>query len=221
MADNFEFLYNDVRQNKQVLSGNDSQLARRNYLHSLYAFYEISLSHLREIVIKIIVDEFDLSGEWKLHEVYPLLDESARLSKNGKLDLEPNRIPYLSLVAYTLKTLAKQIGFEKEVLSDSRWEAFCQSTQIRHRITHPKFYTEVEITDDEFKLSIAGWNGGKKFIVNCKTSDLQSWSEANKAYTRQVGVCAPTASILPCPQAESTPAPAPVTQTVRKSPLPP
>ena len=152
MAENTQWLYNDVQENRKALTGNDSQLTRRNYLRSLYSFYEGSLSDLREVAAKLLIDNFDLSGDWKLHEIFPLLDEATRLGKNGKLDLEPNRIPFLSLVAYTLKTLAKQVGFEKEVLSDSRWDAFCQSTQIRHRITHPKFHTDIEITDHELKI---------------------------------------------------------------------
>jgi hypothetical protein len=64
-------------------------------------------------------------------------------------------------VAYTLKTYAKHVGLEKDVLSDSRWEAFCNSTQIRHRVTHPKFHTEIDITDDELKTIDSGldwWN---------------------------------------------------------------
>jgi hypothetical protein len=177
MAENIESLYNDVQQNRKALSSNDSQLARRNYLHSLYAFYETSLSNLREVAAKLLVDDFDLSGEWKLHEVFPLLDESARLSKNGKLDLEPNRISFLSLVAYTLKTFAKQVGFEEEVLSDNRWEAFCQSTQIRHRITHPKFHTEIEITDDELKTIDRGLEWWKEIYT-----ELQ-----NKRFEKSVG----------------------------------
>lgn len=161
MTENTIWLYNDLQQNKKLLLGNDSQLARRNYLRSLFAFYETSLSGLREVTTKLLIDDFDLSGEWKLHEIFPLLDESARLGKNGNLDLEPNRIPFLSLVAYTLKTFAKQVGFEKEILSDNRWEAFCRSTQIRHRITHPKFHTEIDIIDDELIIIDSGlewWN---------------------------------------------------------------
>ena len=161
MAEYTQWLYDDVQQNRNVLASNDSQLARRNYLRSLFAFYEITLSNLREVTAKLLTDDFDLSGEWKLHEIFPLLDEAARISKNGKLDLEPNRTPFLALVAYTLKTYAKQVRFENEVLSDTRWEAFCQSTQIRHRITHQKFHTEFEITDDELKtidIGLEWWN---------------------------------------------------------------
>ena len=177
MAENTQCLFDDVQENRKLLYSNESQLARRNYLHSLYSFYEASLSYLREETARLMVDDFDLSGEWRLHEVSPLLDESARIGKNGKLELEPNRIPFLSLVAYTLKTFAKQVGFEKEVLSDSRWQAFCQSTQIRNRITHPKFHTEVEITDDELKTIDIGLEWWKEI-----NSELQ-----NKRYTKSVG----------------------------------
>jgi hypothetical protein len=161
MAEYYQWLYDDVQQNRKVLVSGDSQLARRNYLRSLFALYEITLSNLRETTTKLLIDKFDLSGEWKLHEIYPLLDETTRLGKNGKLDLEPNRVPFLALVAYTLKTYANQVELDKEVLSDNRWEAFCQSTYIRHRITHPKFHTEIEITDDELKTIDSGlewWN---------------------------------------------------------------
>jgi hypothetical protein len=161
MAEYVQWLYDDVQQNRKSITSNDSQLARRNYLRSLFAFYEIALSNIREVTVQLLCYEFDQSGEWKLHEVFPLLDESARLNRNGRLDLEPNRIPFLSLVAYTLKTYAKHVGLEKDVLSDSRWEAFCNSTQIRHRVTHPKFHTEIDITDDELKTIDSGldwWN---------------------------------------------------------------
>ena len=177
MAEYIEWLYNDVQQNRKALSSNDSQLARRNYLRSLFAFYEVSLSNLREVAAQLLVDDFEFSGEWKIHELIPLLDESARLSKNGKLDLEPNRIPFLSLVAYTLKTFAKQVGLEKEVLSDNKWEAFCQSTQIRHRITHPKFHTEIEITDDELKTIESGLEWWKEICT-----ELQ-----DKRYAKSIG----------------------------------
>ena len=158
MVDNIDWLYDDVQQNRLILQTNDSQLARRNYLRSQSAFYESILSNLRETVVKIIVDEFDLSGEWKFYEIYPLLDETARLTEKGQLKREVNRLPFLSLVAYTLKTYAKQVGYDKEILSDNRWNAFCESTKIRHRITHPKLYVEISITDDELKMIDDGWD---------------------------------------------------------------
>jgi hypothetical protein len=157
MVDYAEWLYDDVQKNRLVLETNDSQLARRNYLRSLSAFYDLILSNLRETTAKILADEFEISGMWKIHEIYPLLDEVARLSENGQLKLDVNKLPFLSLVAYTLKTYAKQVKFDKEVLSDHRWKAFCETVKIRHRITHPKYHSEIEITNDELKTIDDGW----------------------------------------------------------------
>lgn len=157
MLDNVNWLYDDVQQNRKVLETDNSQLARRNYLRSLFAFYEQILSNLRETTIKLLVDEFELNGLWKFHEIYPLMDEVARLSETGQLRLDVNRLPFLPLVAYTIKTYSKKIGINKEVLSDNRWKAFCDSVKIRHRITHPKFDCEIEITVDELKTIDEGW----------------------------------------------------------------
>ena len=152
MENNAQWLYDDVNQNRNEVTKNDSQLTRRNYLRSVIAFYEVTLSDLREIAAGFIVDEYYFSGKINFHELFPLLDEVSRLTDNGKLKSEPNRIPLLSLVAYTLKTFAKQVNLQKDVLSDNRWEAFCQSIKIRHRITHPKFHSDIEITDEEIKI---------------------------------------------------------------------
>jgi hypothetical protein len=157
MSDNIDWLYDDVKQNREALEQGDSQLARRNYLRSLAAFYDVVLSNLRETTAKLLTDEFDTGGEWRLHELYPLLDETARLSGNGKLELDANRLPFLALTAYTLKTYAKQLDLARDVLSDSRWQDFCQSVKIRHRVTHPKFHSEIDITDDELRSIDAGW----------------------------------------------------------------
>lgn len=83
------------------------------------------------------------------------MDKTARLSENGRLILNSNRLPFLPLATYTLKTYAKQIGFDKEVLSDDRWNTFCESVKIRHRITRPKFHSEIEITDSALAATLA------------------------------------------------------------------
>ena len=64
MAEYTQWLYDDVQQNRNALASNDSQLARRNYLRSLFAFYEITLSNLREVTAKLLTDEFDF--KWRV-----------------------------------------------------------------------------------------------------------------------------------------------------------
>ncbi len=103
-------------------------------------------------MVKLIVDEFEISGEWRLNEVYPLLDETVSLRSNGKMNYQPNKVPFQSLVAYTLKTYAGKIGYSEDVLADNRYQYFCQSIKIRHKITHPKFHSDIEISNEELQL---------------------------------------------------------------------
>lgn len=152
-----EWLYSDVEQNRKIIETNDSQLARRNYLRSLSAFYELILTNLRETTAKLLVDEFDLCGAWNIHEIYPLMDETARLSEHGQIRFDINRLPFIPLVKYTLETYAKQIGFSKEIFADEGWSAFQKSQKIRDRITHPKKQKEIEITDEELLTIEKGW----------------------------------------------------------------
>lgn len=178
MSENLKWLHIDVESNKELLSKEDSQLARRNYLRSLIALYEFGLSNLRERTAKLLVDKFDVEGQWQLHQLSPLLDEISNLSENGKLKLNPNRLPFLPLLAYTLKTYATQIGYEKQVLSDNRWQAFCRSVKIRHRITHPKLNTDIDITDEELELINEGWTWWNDILEKLCNAHLQKKKRA-------------------------------------------
>lgn len=173
MFDHVEWLFDDVQQNKKVLATNDSQLARRNYLRSLSAFYEFILCYLRETTAKLLIDEFEINEVWKIHELYPLMDETTRLSENGELKLDPNRLPFVPLVAYTLKTYARLIGFDREVLSDNGWNAFRETIKVRNRITHPKFYNEIEITDIELKMIDDGWTWWNTLVEQLSEADYK------------------------------------------------
>lgn len=173
MIDYIEWLYDDVQQNKKVLETNDSQLARRNFLRSLSAFYDYILSHLRETTAKLLVNNFETNGEWKFHEIYPLMDETARLSDSGRLNLEQNRLPFLPLVAYTLKAYARLIEFDGEVLSDKGWNSFCETVKIRNRITHPKFNSEIEITDTELKTIDEGWDWWNALLKQLREANFK------------------------------------------------
>ncbi len=173
IAHNTRWLVDDVNQNKAALEQHDSQLARRNYMRSLAAMYEADLSHLRERAAKYFLDEFDLTGQWRIHELYPLLDENARISGNGKLELETNRLSFLPLAAYTLKIYGNQVGLAKDILSDNRWHDFSQTIKIRNRITHPKRNADIDIADEELRSIDAGlvwWNGLMQELIKLDQS---------------------------------------------------
>lgn len=169
MADQIDWLYKDVVENRLELEKNDSQLARRNFLRSLIVFYEVNLSKLRDNVILLATDEFQISGKWNLHEIYPLMDECARISGNGNLSLDPNRTSLKSMLTYAIKKYAELIELDRELLSDHRWDSFCKSINLRHRITHPKFLDDIEIKDEELRIIYEGlewWNKTMKTLYD-------------------------------------------------------
>jgi hypothetical protein len=143
----------DAKENWDRIQSDDSQLNRRNYVRSIFALYEASLGNLRERVGKILIEEFEATGEWRLHEFIPLLDELPQITRNGKLNKEPNKVPFVSLVAYVLKTYSDLISFEGNILGDHGWELFCKSVKIRHRIIHPKRENDFEISDEDLKFT--------------------------------------------------------------------
>ena len=161
MEDQIDWLYNDLAENRAEIENNDSQLARRNFLRSLIAYYEINLSKIRETVIKLLTEKYLISGQLDLHEIYPLMDESARITGNGYISLDPNKTSLKSMLAYTIKKYAELVELDEELLSDHRWESYRKSINIRHRITHPKFHEDIEITDEELIFIYEGlewWN---------------------------------------------------------------
>jgi hypothetical protein len=71
-------LVEDARANESTLSSSDSQVNRRNFVRSLFAVYEATLADLRETVGQLLVIDYERSGQWRLHEFVPLLDELPR-----------------------------------------------------------------------------------------------------------------------------------------------
>ncbi len=145
-------LIEDVEQNYDILQNVDNQLNRRNYVRSLFSLYEAALSNLREVVGQLVVSKWDLEGEQKFHEILPILDEQVSLSGNGMLKMEPNRFPFIPLVAHCFKKYAELIEYNGDILGDHKWDDFKKSVKIRHRITHPKYENEVRISDEDLTV---------------------------------------------------------------------
>jgi hypothetical protein len=182
----------DVNQNKDALKKNDSQLARRKYLRSLTAFYEGVISGLRETTASLLIDDFEAKGKWRIYELYPLMDDAVRLLENGELKPALNRFSFQSLVAYVLKTYAKLVDLESDVLSDNHWESFCKTIKIRNRITHPKNDVDIDITDDELKSIDAGldwWNKTLHELFKAhkkKTVEGRSLEQISESFDRDI-----------------------------------
>jgi hypothetical protein len=145
-------LYNDMAECEDLLSKADTQFARRVFVRASFAFIEGLIYWLKERVIKWLSDP-----EWgkdfiniDITSIILLQDATYRPNKQGKIEEEPNRIPFLNYCAFVLRTAAKRWGMNPEsIFSDNGWKELQDALQIRHRITHPKQPQDLDIKDHE------------------------------------------------------------------------
>lgn len=118
------------------------------------AYYEYVLENLQSHVAELLYDQFRHKEEKiqpkDLLKIFPLLDSTIRINERGTYQIEPNKLPFISLVAYTFKTFS-ELANVKDPLADQRWKDFCQAIKIRNRITHPKQSEEINISDLELQ----------------------------------------------------------------------
>ena len=78
-----DILFDDIEFNLKQMKNSKKQVNKRNYVRSLFAFYEVLLSDLREKTAIRLVNEFEQHGEWNITELYPLLDDEPESPMNA------------------------------------------------------------------------------------------------------------------------------------------
>lgn len=156
-----DILIEDLLQNSNSLEISNSATNKRNYVRSLFAYYELVLTNLRESVGQRLFNYWKNSETFNIHEFTPLLDSSVRVNEKGEIRLEANKLPFLNLLRYTLNLYCKLIDLNNIFFSSHGWEAFRLSVEIRNRITHPSIQKDIDISDKEIitiNLGRDWWN---------------------------------------------------------------
>jgi len=159
-------LAEDVNLNYKRMQSEHLDLNRRNYIRSLFAFYEADLANLREVISDRITLNYEVTGKLDLHEIYLLMDETASVGNNGKFSTKPNQTSFRNLVKYVLKLACREYSIQEDIFTDG-WSDFIASIDIRHKITHPKYMNDISISDEELKIIGSGrtwWNNTLKKI---------------------------------------------------------
>jgi hypothetical protein len=112
-----------------------------------------------------------------------LKDNTFRILKTGKLAREPLRKPFINYTAFILRTLAEESYTEPTFFADNGWNEFQKAAAVRHRLTHPKRNSDVDVTDDELKSVEEAFRwyfgamgiamGNKSFWTGPKLADLE------------------------------------------------
>ncbi len=76
-----------------------------------------------------------------------------RISKQGKLEKEAAKRPFLNDLAFIIRTGANCWHFDAtNYFSDAGWAQTQKALIVRHRITHPKRDSDLYINAEEVKL---------------------------------------------------------------------
>lgn len=147
----------DVRLAEHRLKSEDSQANRRQLVRTLLTFAEIIFNRFRTITAEMIATKAAVSGTLNFHELYPLMDESVEIQRNGRSRLVPQRIPLLNHIAFTIRAHAshKQLD-SKRFFEDNGWNQLQEAVGVRHRLTHPKQVKDLEVTDKDLSVVRGG-----------------------------------------------------------------
>jgi hypothetical protein len=147
-------LYNDLIECEELLSRADTQFARRTFVRASFAFIEGYIYWLKEEVFKWLIN-LELKKDFiniNITAITLLQDAVFYPNKQGKIEQEPNRLPFLNFCAFVLRTAAEHWGMNPEsMFSDNGWKELQLALKVRHRITHPKQPQDLEIADVELE----------------------------------------------------------------------
>jgi hypothetical protein len=164
-------LFDDVVECEELLDRTDTQFARRALVRAAFAFNEGYVYWLKEQVTQWLLGKGWRTNNIETSKLLLLSDEAYRPNRQGKIESEPNRIPFLNYCAFVLRTAAECWDFDPTPLfSDNGWKEMQDALSVRHRITHPKKPEDLEITDQEL-YSISE---GHRWLFNCLVGILIS-----------------------------------------------
>jgi len=143
-------LHDDVVECEELLDHSDTQFVRRALVRALFAFNEGYLYWLKAHVSKWILVTGWSKGKIPIIKLLLLEDNAYRPSRQGKVESEPNRFPFLNYCAFVIRTAAECWNLDPtEPFSDNGWKEMQDDLQVRHRITHPKKPEDLVITEEE------------------------------------------------------------------------
>ena len=155
------------------------------WVRNLYSFVESIIEDHRvnifEIVCKVNAYEHRLNGNStdlkeerkRSAQLVLLAGNEYRISATGIVEnVGDYRAPFANYAAFVIRTYA-EVTEVKIDFGDNGWRLFKEGLQIRHRLTHPKQLTELEVSDEEVKIVQAGFDWLKATLESCRDGLLR------------------------------------------------
>lgn len=150
------------------------QFFRRAYIRSIFASIEGIIWVIKQTCLKARSPKGVLP--MTIVEYAMLADESYGLKGNGETCIQTKFLRLPDNLRFTVKVVNRLFRMQLELgIGTTTWKNFQTALAIRHRITHPKNASDIDISDDEIEIckEVTGWFNDivAKFIQNLvKTS---------------------------------------------------
>lgn len=125
------------------------EYAIRQYVRTVFAMIEGTIYVMKQLaqngIEKLSAAELALIAE----ELYDLNDKGEPIIRPNYLKLEKN-------IKFAFSIYAKSVGLTYTLpVHESGWNSLKQSIKLRNRLMHPKNFSNLDVTDDEFNSAVA------------------------------------------------------------------
>ncbi len=125
------------------------EYAIRQYVRAVFAMIEGTIYVMKQLarnsIEKLSAAELALIAE----ELYDLNDKGEPIIRPNYLKLEKN-------IKFAFSIYAKSVGLTYTLpVHESGWNSLKQSIKLRNRLMHPKKFSDLDVTDDEFNSVVA------------------------------------------------------------------
>lgn len=157
-------LFDDVVKCEELLEEADSQFAKRAFVRASFAWHEGALHWFKKIVSQWLISGMGKTGDLNVSAFLLLQDEFHRPNRQGKIESERNRIPFLNLLAFVIRKAAEITNADAtELFGDNGWCEVQKALKVRDRITHPKTPEDLNITPEEIEST----RESLRWLFNC------------------------------------------------------
>lgn len=145
-------LLSDLEESVQeVNQGERSQRERRNFFREIFSVVEGMVWAWKQMCLNPAIVGYD--ADYSPAEFLMLQDQGYDVDDKGKIKIRDDKfVPLKNNIRFSVSMLEQVTGRKSGIdFHDRGWDSLLSSIKVRHRITHPKNATSLEIADSEFE----------------------------------------------------------------------
>lgn len=152
-----DLLAQDVSEALARQQSEDTQFNRRVVVRALFSLTEAYGYFIRQFCLEIEHEKVRKGHPSNLERQVLLQERLPRIGSNGRIEHTPHRVGTADHLAFTLRVFADHAGVRANFFDREGWKALKGALQVRHRLTHPKERSDVEVSNADMELCAKGY----------------------------------------------------------------